>query len=297
MPKRTALAILLALCALIAACAPGARVIAPPTFTIDASSSGFVRIDPPGVGDGTATFRLAMQAHNPNPVALKLASLDGGLFVQDVRAATVSFRGGLELRANGSSPVTIDVRVPLGAAPSLLDSIGRLIAGQSVRYRVDASVGVELLGTVQSFPAFTLAQGELTRPLLLSAPTVTLAGGSVRFDSVTSVAIGLDLALANQGIVGYRLSSPELRLRVAGVDAATVGLGAVEVPAAGAATASLVFRFNPLALGPALATQVQAASAGSSGLGFELVGSFSLEAPGLASLALQSATLLSDVLR
>lgn len=297
MPKRTALAILLALCALIAACAPGARVIAPPTFTIDAANSGFVRIDPAGIGDGTATFRLALHVHNPNPVSFKLASLDGGLFVQDVRAASISFRGGLEVRANGSSPFTIDVRVPLGAAPALVDSIARLISAQSVRYRVDAAVGVELLGAVQSFPSFTLAQGELTRPLLLTAPTIALAGGSVRFESLTSVAISIDLALANQGIVGYRLSSPELRLRVAGVDAATARLTTVEVPAAGASMASLVFRFNPLTLGPALATQVQAASAGTAGLGFDLIGGFNLEAPGLASLALQSSTLLSDVLR
>lgn len=297
MPTRTIIAILAACGVLLAACAPGARVISPPTFSVDEAGSGFLRIDPPGIGDGTATFRLVLRAHNPNPIGLRLASLDGGLFVQDVRAATVSFRGGLELRPNDSSKLTIDVRVPLGAAPTLVDSLARLVGGHSLRYRVEAAVGVEVLGAVQSFPSFTLAQGEISRPLLLSAPEVTLAGGGVRFESLTSVVVTLDVGLANRGVVGYRLSSPELRLLVGGTQAAALALADVEVPAAGATLASLVFRFNPLELGPALATQVQAASAGSAGLSFQLHGALSLDAPGLANLSLGAGALLTDVLR
>lgn len=297
MPIRSTFAILALLGVLLAACAPGARVISPPTFTVDSAGSGFLRIDPPGIGDGTATFRLVLRAHNPNPIGLRLASLDGGLFVQDVRAAAVSFRGGLELRANDTSTLTIDVRVPLGAAPTLIDGLARLVGGQSLRYRVEAAVGVEVLGAVQTFPSFTLAQGEIERPLLLAAPEMTLVGGGVRFESLTSVVVTLEVGLANRGILGYRLSSPELRLLVGGAPAGTIALAGVEVPAAASSVASLTFRFNPLELGPALATQVQAASAGSAGLSFQLEGSLSLDAPGLANLSLGSGALLSDVLR
>lgn len=296
MPRTTVFAFLSVLAVLLAACAPGATVVSPPTFSLVAGSSGFVRVDPPGVGDGTALFRLALVANNPNPVGLRLASLDGGLFIREVRAATVSFRGGLELRANGSAPVTIDVRVPLGAAPSLLDSLARLVGGQAVGYRVEAAVGVELFGAVQRFPSFVLAQGELSGPLALSAPAVRLSGGGVRFESLTSVALTVDLELDNPGILGYRLSSDGLHLKVGGADAAVLALSPLEVPAMSAASASLVFRFNPLELGPAIATQVQAASAGA-GLGFELLGALTLEAPGLGRLTLGSATLVADVLR
>jgi hypothetical protein len=109
--------------------------------------------------------------------------------------------------------------------------------------------------------------------------------------------MSLDLSVANPGIVGYRVSAPALVLRVGGADAATASLGSIDVPALGAGTATLTFRFNPLELGPALAGQVQAASAGVGTMSFALVGGWSLDAPGLAGLSLEPATLLQDALR
>ena len=272
-------------------------MLAAPTFAVDPAGSGFVRIDPPGVGDGTALFRVNLRVTNPNPFGLKLAALDGDLSFNDTRAAALSFRGGLDVPGNGTAPLLLDVRVPLGAAPALLESIAGLIGGSSVRYRLDSAVAVDLLGTVQSFPRFTLAQGELSNPLALSAPRLELAGSSLRFESVSSVVLTLDLLVTNPGVVGYRVSAPEVELRVAGAVAGTASLAALEVPAAGAGSASLTFRFDPLALGPALAAQVQAASAGVGGLSVGLTGGWSLDAPGLASLAFEPTTLLQESLR
>src|SRR5690606_34383313 len=85
--------------------------------------------------------------------------------------------------------------------------------------------------------------------------------------------------------------------RVGGADAATASLGTTDVPAQGSATATLTFRFDPLTLGPALAAQVQAASAGVGTLSFALVGGWSLDAPGLAGLVLEPANLLQEALR
>src|SRR5690606_39304282 len=98
-------------------------MLSAPTFTLDARGSGFVRIDPPGGGDGSALFRVALVAQNPNPFALRLAALDGDLFPQDVRAAAASFRGGLELPAQGSSRPVLDVRGPPTPAPAPLESL------------------------------------------------------------------------------------------------------------------------------------------------------------------------------
>ena len=289
--------VMLAIIVLLCACAPGARMLAAPTFTIDQAASGFVRIDPPGVGDGSALFRVALRVTNPNPFGLKLAALDGDLFIDDARAAALSFRGGLDLPGSGTTQLLLDVRVPLGAAPALLETIAGLVGGSPVRYRLDSAVAVDLLGTVQSFPRFTLASGELTNPLMISAPRLALVGSSLRFESVSSVVLVLELSVTNPGIIGYRVSSPAVVLRVAGADAATAGLAATDVPAMGASTTTLTFRFDPLALGPALAAQVQAASAGVGGLSFALVGGWSLDAPGLAGLALEPANLLQDALR
>src|SRR5690606_24938458 len=168
-----------------------------PTFTVDQAASGFVRIDPPGVGDGSALFRVALRVTNPNPFGIKLAALDGDLFFNDTRAAALSFRGGLDVAGNGTSPLLLDVRVPLGAAPALLETIAGLVGGSSVRYRLDSAVAVDLLGTVQSFPRFTLASGELSNPLVMSAPRLALVSSSLRFESVSSVALALELSVAN----------------------------------------------------------------------------------------------------
>lgn len=272
-------------------------MLSAPTFSIDQAGSGFVRIDPPGIGDGTALFRVALRVTNPNPFGLKLAALDGDLYVNDVRAAALSFRGGLDVPGNGSAPLLLDIRVPLGAAPAMLEAIAGLVGGGGVRYRLDSAVAVDLLGTVQSFPRFTLAQGEYTAPLLLSAPRLELRSSSLRFESLSSVVLTLDIGITNPGIVGYRVSSPELVLRVAGADAGRAGLATTDVPAQGSGTVSIAFRFDPLTLGPALAAQVQAVSAGTGTVAVSLSGAWSLEAPGVASLGLEPATLLQAALR
>lgn len=272
-------------------------MLAAPTFSIDAANSGFVRVDPPGIGDGTASFRVALRVHNPNPYAFKLAALDGDLFVQDTRAAALSFRGGIDVPAGGSAPLLLDLRVPLGAAPSLLDALSGLVAGSEVRYRLEASVGVDLLGSVQRFPRFTLAQGQLATSLALSAPRLSLEGSTLRFESVDSVALTLELALHNPGLLGYRVSAPQLGLLVGGQRAASAELTGVEAPAGGNAAANLTFRFKPLQLGAAIATQVQAAAAGAGGLSFAVEGGWHLDAPGIAALTLQPSRLLESAVR
>lgn len=282
---------------LLAACAPAAQVLAPPTFSFDAAASGFVRIDPPGVGDGAALFRLALNVENPNAVPVKLAGLDGTLFLADQRAAAVSFRGAIDIAARGSSPLILDVIAPLGAAPALLDTIGNYLSGSVTSFQVDAAVTMDVLGAPQRFPAFTLFRGDLPQLGGLLAPKLALQGSHLRFEAVNSVVLQLDVRLTNPGAIGYFAAAPQLWLLIGGAEAATIGLEPVAVPGAGSADVKLTFRFDPLGLGAALAAQVQAASVGLGGLSVTLAGAWSLDAPGLASLTLQPTTLVTDVLR
>lgn len=292
-PAIAAIAILL----LAGACAPGAQVLSPPTFRLDAAGSGFVRIDPPGVGSGTALFRLALVVENPNPVGVRLAGLDGDLYLRDRRAAGASFRGGIDLPARGTAPLTLDVVVPLGAAEDVLAAVSALVGGAPLPYRLDATVTVDVFGAPQRFPSFTVARGEVTRLEGLQAPRLEVVGSEVRFVSVRNVEVRLDLRLGNGGIVGYRAQAPSVTLMIGGSAAATASLAAVEVPAGGDGRAGLVFSFDPVALGAALAAQVQAAASGVGGLAFTLSGGWDLEAPGIAALRLEPAALVQDVLR
>lgn len=280
----------------LSACVPSANVLAVPTFTLDAANSGFVRIDPPGVGEGAALFRMTLQVRNPNVVGIKLAGLDGVLFLRNTRAASATFRGGTEVPAGGSAALVLDVKVPLGAAPALLDVVANYVSGAATPYRLDAAVTIDVLGAPQRFPDFTLVSGELAAARGLQAPSVQLLGGDLRFEAVNSVAVNLELRLTNPGIIGFKVAAPELRFAVAGAHAAIGALSAVELPAGESAVVALTFRFDPLTLGAAIATQVQAASTGA-GLAVSLNGGWSLEAPGIATVALQSTGLLDAVLR
>ncbi len=287
----------LALLALVAACVPSANVLSVPTFSVDTERTGFVRIDPPGVGDGSALFRLALEVENPNAIQIKLSGLDGSLFIGNARAATATFRGGVDVPARGRSTLLVDVLVPLGAAPALLESIGSFVGGTPTPYRLEAAITIDVLGTPQRFPEFTLARGELQRPAGLRTPGFELAGSELRFESVDSVALTVRGRLTNPGIIGYRVSVPEVRLAVGGAPAATASLSPVDLPAGAAAEVELTFRFNALELGPAVVTQVQSASAGIGGLSVSLAGGWRLEAPGVATLGLEPSTLVDGVLR
>jgi len=283
--------------AFLAACAPGAAVLAPPTFQVDSARSGFISIDPPGIGDGSALFRLALTVSNPNPVSVRLSGLDGTLFLRETRAATTSFRGGIDLPANKSAPLVLDVRVPLGAAPVLLDTIANYVAGNTTSYRFDAAVTIDVFGAPQRFPAFTVAKGELPRPSGLVAPRFTLLTSALRFEAVNRVAVTLTGELTNSGLIGFFVQVPELVLSVGGAQAAVATLESVAVPGGGVAPVTLTFRFDPLALGAAVAAQVQAASAGVGGLGVQLNGGWRLEAPGIATTSLEPTAILRDMLR
>ncbi len=288
--------LLLLVALLLAACAPGARMLSAPTFRLDPNGSGFLRIDPPGVGDGSAVFRLVLVAENPNPFALRLASVDGDLFMQEVRVARAQFRGDLELPPQGSSRLVMDVGVPLTAAPALLESLANVLGGGELRYRVEAGVGVDVLGTVQRFPRFTLVEGGLSTGLTLVAPRLAVASSALRIESVSSVAVDLELSVTNPGPIGYMLSSPQLVLKVGGQDAALAELQSLPVPANGMGTTTVTFRFDPLRLGAALAEQVRAATVGS-GLAVTLRGGWDLDAAGIASLSLRPTDLLDAVVR
>src|SRR5690606_38399195 len=134
---------------MLSACVPTANVLSVPTFTLDAAQSGFVRIDPPGIGEGADLFRLTLTVRNPNAIGVRLAGLDGALLLRNTRAATATCRGGIDVPAGGSASLTLDVKVPLGAAPELLDTIATYFGGAATPYRLDAAVTIDVFGAPQ----------------------------------------------------------------------------------------------------------------------------------------------------
>lgn len=297
--KRRCLAILGLLLWLLTACAPvTGPLLQAPTFRLIGDGSGLVRLDPPGVGSGAAVFRFNLEVTNPNPFALTLAGIDFDLAINGRRAASSSFVGGIALAPRGTSPLALEVSVPLAEGLQLLGDLVRLIAGEPTSYALQGTVIVDLLGARQRLPAVTLASGTISQPLALVMPRVSFNAelSGLRELSLTRAVVEIALDLENPGPLGYRFRAPEVTLELAG---AAIGTGRVVTqPVAAFASAPLLlrFEFNPLTFGPALAAQLTALSAGST-VQVRVSGDVVLELPGITSQAFGAQQLVSGALR
>ncbi|MEJ2288755.1 MAG: LEA type 2 family protein [Deinococcales bacterium] len=298
--RRSLLLLLFVIPVVLTACAPGTapRVLAP-TFTVLTDGTGFQYVDPPGVGDGAAVFDVHLRATNPNPVGITLTSLDGDFYLGGHRAAATTFRKGIDLPARGSSDLTLEVRVPLTQAPALVQTLAGLVGGASTSYRVDATVGVRILGTTQRFPTVTLARGTARWSLSWYAPEIRLAdsGTTLRVDGLTHAVLELPATLHNPARLGYVVEAPTVQLALNGVHVATLRLSRIAAPAGETVPVTLSFSFNPLQLGPAIASQVTAVAGGVGNLSFRVSGPLSLQAPGIASHSYGATALLSGTVR
>jgi len=290
------IAILVTLALVLSACVPGAvPLLEAPTFRLMSAGSGLVRLDPPGVGSGAAVFRFNLEVFNPNPFGLTLDRIDFDLAVNGRRAASSSFAGGLALAPRGSSPLTLEVAVPLATGLGLLSDLARLIAGEPTTYALQGVVTVDLLGVRQRLPAVTLASGTISQPLVLAAPRVSfsLEQSGLRELSLTRAVVELAFTLENPSPLGYLFRAPELALELAG---AAIGTGrAVTESVAAFSTTPVLLRleFNPLGFGAALPARLAAGGP----LNVILSGGFVLELPGVTSRVFSTQRLADGVLR
>jgi hypothetical protein len=253
--------------AALASCVPGAApALGAPTFRLRADDTRIVRLDPPGaIGDGALVVRVALRVANPNPVGIRLDTLEGQLWLGGIAASDLRFVDGVDLPARGEANVTIDVGVPLERIAPLVGVLGDAIAGRPVAIRLDAEVGVGVLGVPTRFPRVTVARGELRQADLVPMPprvrfdAATTGVREARFDRIT---IAFGLAIDNPGPLGFVVRAPDARLRLGGREVASVAVPATALPAGGSVVAVQEVVVNPVALGVALATQLQALAAG-----------------------------------
>jgi LEA14-like dessication related protein len=280
----------------LAACAPAASgVLAPPSFRLVSEDSGLLRLDLPGFGAGGATFRLAVEAHNPNPFPLRLAALDGDFFLAGARVAATSIPGGIDLPPRGSARLGFEIDVDAARLPELMGGLADILAGRGVAYRIDGVVGVEVLGAVQRFGRVTLVEGTVRQEIVLRPPSVSIdaAASGVRSVSFDGITIDLALRVRNPNPVGVSLRAPDARLRVGERDVAIVQVLPDRIAAR--AETVLVQRvvINPVQLGAAIVTQLQGLAAGGAGsVDVAITGAWEMEVPGLRSVRFDPAELV-----
>ena len=267
----------------LAACLPRAEpALGAPTFRLVTESSRIVRLDPPGAfAEGAMAVRVALRATNPNPVAVRLSFLEGELWLGGVTAAEFSVVGGLELPARGDAALAVEVAVPLGRLDALIGPLADAVAGRPLAYRVDAAVGIDVLGAPTRFPRVTVARGEVRQAdLVPAAPRVsfdpaTTGVREARFDRVT---LSIGLIVDNPGPLGFVLRAPDARLRLGDRDVASIGVPAIRVAAGSSAPWAQEVVINPVALGVALATQLQSvATGGAAAIDIAVLGRWELD--------------------
>jgi LEA14-like dessication related protein len=235
--------------------------------------AGLLRLNPPGLENiaPEAVIRITLDARNPNGFDLNLEELRFDLLMDGAKVAASSIKG-LSLKQNGAlSTFFADVEVPI--SPTTLQSLGKIISGSSIQYRLDGAFSVDAgpFGKPRFGPV-TLAQGRYQSPSLGAQPPsfawradltrLTIGAGGATFD--------LGFEVTNPSPVGYRLIAP-LNLLVGGQTLAKAEAGG-SVPARGKGIISTRFQIDPLAVGRAVLN---------GRFDFQVSGEPTLEVPGL----------------
>ena len=146
MKKLARAAVLVAALPALSGCATLAQLgIQPPQFSVDNTQQAQLRLVGPSFGhpQGGAALRLYARVRNPNPIGLTLARLAGGLQLEGRSAAQVDFPLGVPLQGNSEAVVPLDIVVNFNDIPGLADVLLRAATGQSVRYALNGTVGVD----------------------------------------------------------------------------------------------------------------------------------------------------------
>jgi hypothetical protein len=109
-----------------------------------------------------ATLRLWARVHNPNSFGLTLSAIDGSVYLEDTRAASVDFPLGLPLEPGREEVIPLDVSLRFSDLPGLGGVLGQAVGGGPLAYRLEGRFTVDAgpLGA-PTFGPSTLLRGEV----------------------------------------------------------------------------------------------------------------------------------------
>ncbi len=132
-------------------------LVQPPRFEQVPDRPAEIRL----LGSSGAGIRLWTKVSNPNPFGFRLGTLKGTLYLDDSRAADADFPLGLSLGAGSESELPIDISISFADLPGLSGVARRILARQSLPYRLEGTVGVDAGRFGQPvFGPMTLLRGE-----------------------------------------------------------------------------------------------------------------------------------------
>jgi hypothetical protein len=120
-------------------------MVQPPRLTAVDGREAELRLAAPTANRplGGATIRIWTRVQNPNTFGLTLASLAGNLFLENERAAEVSFPLGMPLTARADTIIPIDITFSFADVPGMVGVAQRILTQNRVGYRLDGTLTVD----------------------------------------------------------------------------------------------------------------------------------------------------------
>lgn len=149
----------------LSGCAILPEVIQPPQFDHVTEPHSEIRVFGPRQHYplGGAILRIWTRVHNPNPLSVRVTSIDGALFLEGIRAAGVDLPLGVPLLAGRDTIIPLDFDIGFADVPDLAQVALRAATGREFEYRIDGTVGVDAGALGEPvFGPLTLLRGEVT---------------------------------------------------------------------------------------------------------------------------------------
>ncbi|HEX9244096.1 MAG TPA: LEA type 2 family protein [Anaeromyxobacter sp.] len=179
-----------------------------------------------------ATVSLTWDLENPNAFGVDLAKVAWTFDAEGQRVAAGDLPGGLQIRANGTSPVTFPVRVRYQDVPGIVNLLGS--GKDELRYAVGATVGVRTPVGVLEVP---VTHADKVR--LPAMPRFALDGLAVRSIGFDAIVLDVRVRVRNPNVFALPTGKLDYALSLSGADVARAESIAVE-PVAGGSSAVVV---------------------------------------------------------
>jgi LEA14-like dessication related protein len=213
-----------------------------------------------------ATVAFTFDLENPNAFGVDLARVAWTVDAEGKRVASGDLPGGLQIRANGTAPVTFPVRVRFQDVPGIVTLLGS--GNDAIAYQLAATVGVRTPIGVLDVPISH--QDRLKLPAM---PHFALEGIALRSVGFSEISFELRVRVKNPNGFALPIGKLDYALAVSGAPVARAEGVAVEPVAGG--TSAIV----------AIPVRLDVASAGRAAAALASGGEVPVELGGKANLA------------
>jgi LEA14-like dessication related protein len=194
-----------------------------------------------------ATVGFTWDLENPNGFGVDLARVGWTIDVEGTRVAAGDLPGGLQIRANGTAPVTFPVRVRFQDVPGIVSLLG---SGKDVvQYRLGGAIGVRTPIGIIDLP---LSHEDRLR--LPSVPRFAVEGIALRSMGFSEIALDVRLRVKNPNAFALPLGRIDYALAIGGAPVARAdGAALAGVPGGASAVVAIPVRLDVGSAGRAAA--------------------------------------------